>query len=258
MSVPELVALPAGYVAAADALAGRVVLVTGANGGLGAAASRAAARAGATVVLLGRRVRALEKLYDEIATPGPPPAIYPLDLEGATPSDYEVLAATIARECGGLDGILHAAAHFTGLAPLALADPSDGLRSLHVNVTAAVALTQACLPMLGQRPDASVVFVLDDPARIERAHWGAYALAKAGLGALVRVWSDELGKSPVRIAGLLPGPMRTPLRARAYFAEDPGAVAPPDAFAPACTFLLGPDGASVRGAVLDARPLGQG
>ncbi|HVF35408.1 MAG TPA: SDR family NAD(P)-dependent oxidoreductase [Candidatus Saccharimonadia bacterium] len=252
----ELVAMPPGYVPAANALAGRVVLVTGASGGLGAAASRAAARAGATVVLLGRRVRALEKLYDELKLLGQEPAIYPLDLEGATAADYDELAATIARECGGLDAILHAAAHFEGLTPLALVEPAAWLRALHVNLGAATALTQACVPLLQKSADASVVFVLDDGARIERAYWGGYAVAKAGLESLIRVWADELEKSTVRIAGLLPGPMRTALRARAYFAEDPGTIDEPAVYAPACTYLLGPDGASVRGAVLDARPLG--
>src|SRR5688572_12923835 len=80
---------PAVHAHRADALAGRVVLVTGACGGFGTAAAHAAARAGATVVLLGRRVRALEKLYDALEAAGAPkPAIYPLNLEGATPADY--------------------------------------------------------------------------------------------------------------------------------------------------------------------------
>ena len=257
MTARELVAFPAGYAPARDALAGRVVLVTGANGGLGSAAAKAAARAGATVVLLGRRVRALEKLYDEIEAAGSPkPAIYPLDLAGASPTDYAKLADTIVRECGRLDAVLHAAAHFEGLTPLALAAPEDWLRALHVNLGAAMLLTQACLPALEPSGDGSVVFVLDDRGRVEAAHWGGYAVAKAGLYALIRIWGDELEKSSVRVAGLLPGPMRTALRAKAYFAENPGDVDPPERYADACLYLLGPDGAAVRGAVLDARALG--
>ena len=240
----------------AHALRDAVVLVCGAAGGLGSAVARAAGAAGATVVLLGRRVPSLEKLYDELERAGgAKPALYPLDLEGATPDDYAQLAATIERELGRLDGILHAAAHFDGLVPLALVAPQDWLRAIHVNLAAAMLLTQACLPLLQKSPDASVVFVLDDRGQTERAHWGGYAVAKAGLYALVRIWGDELEKSPVRIAGLLPGPMRTALRARAWFAENPQDVPPPEAYVPACLYLLGPDGAAVRGAVLDARAL---
>src|SRR5690606_14153714 len=75
-------------VAAAPPLAGRVVLVAGAPGGLGAAAARACATAGATLVLLGRRLPRLNRIYDAVARLGPEPLLYPLDLEGASPDDY--------------------------------------------------------------------------------------------------------------------------------------------------------------------------
>ena len=86
---------------APDALRDRVVLVAGATGGLGRATSLAAAAAGATVVLLGRKVRALEAVYDEIERLGAPqPAVYPMDLAGATPRDYVDLSDSIEREFG--------------------------------------------------------------------------------------------------------------------------------------------------------------
>ena len=66
----------------------RVVLITGAAGGLGSAAAMACARAGATVVLLGRKLAPLNRLYDAITAAGPEPLLYPLDLEGADPDDY--------------------------------------------------------------------------------------------------------------------------------------------------------------------------
>src|ERR1700754_459960 len=98
---------------AGDSLRERVVLVTGATGGLGRATSLAAAEAGATVVLLGRKVRVLEKLYDESESRGgATPAVYPMDLAGATPRDYVDLSDSIEREFGRLNGLVHAAAHF--------------------------------------------------------------------------------------------------------------------------------------------------
>src|SRR4029079_19015927 len=127
----------------------------------------AAARAGASVVLLGRKVRALEKVYDEItALQAEPPAIYPLDLCGATQRGYSELAATLERESGRLDGILHAAAHFEGLRPASDIAPAEWMRATRAHLTAPLLLTQACLPLLQAAPDASVVFVLDDPARM--------------------------------------------------------------------------------------------
>lgn len=220
-------------------LAGRTILIVGAHGALGDAAARACAAHGATVVLLGRRVPKLTRLYDAIEASGAPqPAIYPLDLEGASPDDYAELAAAIERDCGRLDGILHCAAEFKGLVSLENLPPDDWQRALHVNLSAPLLLTQACLPLLRAREDAAVVFVLDDPQRIGKALWGGYAVAKFGLAGLVEVLHDELENSPVRVHGLLPGPMRTPLRGKAFFAEDPGQVPEASAYASACVRLL--------------------
>jgi NAD(P)-dependent dehydrogenase (short-subunit alcohol dehydrogenase family) len=245
------VAAAAEFTPAADALAGRTILVVGAHGALGDAAARACAAAGATVVLLGRRLPKLTRLYDAIEASGAPtPAIFPLDLEGAGPADYDQLAESIERECGRLDGILHVAADFKGLMSLAGASPEELVRSLHVNLTAPLLLTRACLPLLMQRDDAAVVFLLDAPERIARAHWGGYGLAKQALAGAVAALGDELENSPVRIHGLQPGPMRTPLRARAFFGEDTARWPTADAYAPACVWLLSPDAAALRGKVL--------
>jgi len=144
---------------AAGVLAGRVILVTGAYGGLGEAAARACAQAGATLVLLGRKVPKLSRTYDAVKAIGPQPALYPLDLAGADPADYEAMADTLEREMGGLHGILHCAAEFTGLKPLEATPPEEFVRNLHVNLTAPWLLTQACLPLLRKAADSAVVFV---------------------------------------------------------------------------------------------------
>lgn len=234
---------------AADALAGRVVLVTGAHGGLGAEAAKACARAGATVVLLGRKVPKLNRVYDAVKALGPEPAIYPIDLAGADPADYAQLADKVAGELGGLNGLLHCAAEFSGLAPLETIEPEAFVRCLHVNLTAPWLLTQACLPWLRKAGDSAVVFTTDDPARVGKAYWGAYGLAKQGLAALVRQLGAETDQTPVRVAGLEPGPMRTDLRARAYADEAQLRVPGPAAYAAACVHLLSPAGAAHRGQV---------
>lgn len=234
---------------AADALAGRTVLVTGAHGGLGSEAAKACARAGANVVLLGRRVPKLGRVYDAIKAIGPEPALYPLDLAGADPADYEAMADKIVEEFGGLHGVLHCAVEFTGLAPLEATAPETFLRNLHVNLTAPWLLTQACLPHLRRTGDAAVVFVTDELARVSRAYWGAYGIAKHGLAALVRQLAAESASAGVRVAGLEPGPMRTDLRARAYADETKLQVPGPAAYAPAAVHLLSPAGAGFSGTV---------
>ena len=253
MSASTSARLPADWQAPSDYLSERVVLVAGGNGGLGRASALACVRAGASVVLLGRRIARLEKVYDEIlALKTAQPALYPLDLAGATPRDYAELAATIEREFGRLDGIVHAAAHFEGLRPAADIETDNWLRGMHVNVSAPFLLTQACLPLLRERKQAAVVFVLDDPSRMGRAYWGAYGVAKQALAGLVSILRDEWESTPVRAHALLPAPMRTPLRHEAYYGEDANTIPLPAATANAVTYLLGDAAAAVQ-ATLDLR-----
>lgn len=231
------------------ALEGRVVVLTGANGGLGSAAAAASARAGATVVLLGRKLPRLNRVYDALAQLGPEPLLYPLDLEGAQPDDYAEMAARIESELGRLDGVLHCAADFPGLTPLAQTDPAAFARAVHVNLTAPWWLSQACLPLLGRSADAALVFALDDPQRVGQAYWGGYGAAQHGLAALVGMLHAELANTGIRVAGLRPGPMRTALRSRAYVEETDRSARDPGAYAHACVELLSAAGAVHRGQV---------
>jgi NAD(P)-dependent dehydrogenase (short-subunit alcohol dehydrogenase family) len=236
---------------AAGALAGRTVLVAGAHGGLGSAASLACARAGATVVLLGRKVPKLNRLYDALAAEGPEPLLYPLDLEGAAPDDYAELATRIETELGRLDGLLHCAAEIRGQTPLAHTDPADFARALHIGLTARWWLTQACLPLLAKSKGASVVFAIDDLALAGKAFWGGYGIAQHGLATLIGMLQAELGADGPRISGLQPGPMRTTLRGRAFVADQDHDARDPSAYAAACVQLLSPAGAPYRGRIFD-------
>nr|WP_202406857.1 MULTISPECIES: SDR family NAD(P)-dependent oxidoreductase [unclassified Xanthomonas] len=230
-------------------MAQRVILVSGAAGGLGSAAALACAQAGATVVLLGHKPARLNRVYDAIAAIGAAPLLYPLDLLGATPADYATLAERLQGELGRLDGLLHCAADFAGLTPFEHADPAQFARALHVNLTAAAWLTQACLPLLRQAEDAAIVFAVDDPARVGQAYWGGYGAAQHGRRGLLASLHGELAASRVRVAGLQPGPMRTALRARAYTHQEDLDAVDPARYAGACVELLSPAGAAHRGAI---------
>jgi NAD(P)-dependent dehydrogenase (short-subunit alcohol dehydrogenase family) len=232
-------------------LAGRVVLLTGAHGGLGSAAAEACAAAGATLVLMGRRLPRLNRVYDAVAQAGPEPLLYPLDLEGASPQDYAELAQRLEAEFGRLDGLLHCAADFRGLTPLEHVDPAVFASTLHVNLTAPWWLLQACLPLLRRSADASVVLTVDEPGRVGQAYWGAYGVAQHGLHALLGMLAAELAGSGVRVAGFSPGPMRTSLRARAYAEDSAAATRDPAECAAACVQLLSAAGARHAGTILD-------
>ncbi|MGH8113572.1 MAG: SDR family NAD(P)-dependent oxidoreductase [Rhodanobacteraceae bacterium] len=254
MSLP-VTRLPVDWTPAAESLAGRVVLITGAAGGLGRASAVTCAKAGATVLLADRKTRALEPVYDEIAAlPGAPrPVLQPMDLQGASPLEYQTFAESIERQLGRLDGLVHAAVKCEGLTPLAMLSPEEWITTLHVDLSAPFLLTQACIPLLLARNDSAVVFVLDDPERMGRAHWGAYGVAKAGLEGLASILHQESDETSLRVHALLPAPMRTRLRRMVWAGEDPATVATPEAAAQAVLYLLSPDARAARGKLLDLR-----
>ena len=233
-------------------LAGRVILVVGAAGGLGSAAAVACAQAGATVVLLGRKVAPLNRVYDAVKAVGPEPLLYPLDLVGAGPDEFDELAQRIEAELGRLDGVLHCAAEFKGLTPLLHTDPADFARAIHVDLTARWWLTQACLPLVAKSDAGAVVFAIDDPARGgSPAFWGGYGLAQAAQATLVPMLQAELGEHGPRISGLRPGPMRTTLRGKAFQANTDLLAKPAADYAAACVELLSAAGAAQRGRILE-------
>ena len=229
-------------------LTGRVYLVTGAGAGLGRAVSLAFARAGATVVLLDKEMKALEAVYDEIETAGgPQPAIFAADLEGAQPHEFHKLVETLESELGRLDGLVHAAARLGPLMPLATYPPEDWTAVLRVNLTAPYLLTQACLPLLEHAEDPSVTFVSDPVGAEPEAYWGAFAVSKAGLEGLAQVLARETERGAVRVNTVEPGPLRTSLQLEAFPAGDSAAWRDPAEVAPLFLEIVQPAASGVHG-----------
>ncbi|MDZ7594037.1 MAG: SDR family NAD(P)-dependent oxidoreductase [Thiobacillus sp.] len=238
-----------------DLLAGRVILVTGASSGLGRAASLAFARHGATVALLARNEARLEVVYDEIlAAGGPEPAMFPYDLASADDRSLETLAGAIAQHLKRLDGVLHSAHQFYSLTPLELQTLEQWQALMRVNLIAPFALTRACLPLLKQAPDASVVFTGETHGHQPSAYWGGYAVAKSGLETLTRIWTDELGSSASpRINTLIPGQAATTLRSRTHPGLAPETVPSVDDLMPWYLYLMGADSRAVRGQIVECQ-----
>ena len=247
---------PRTHRARPDELAGRVIAITGASAGLGRAVALACARHGASVVLIGRNEARLEAVHAEIAASGAPEAsIGVLDLERALAGDYHALTQALAERYGRLDGLLHNAAILGTLSPIEHYDVPTWCRVLHVNVTAAFALTRELLPVMKKSADASIVFASSSVGRRGRAYWGAYAVSKFALEGLSQVLADELsGTSAIRVNTLNPGRARTAMRRQAYPAEDVATVPLPAALTGPYIALLGPASRGVTGGAFDAQP----
>ncbi len=243
------------YLPRPDLLAGRVILVTGASSGLGRAASLAFARHGATVALLARDANKLEAVYDEIvAAGGPEPAMFPYDLAAADDRSLETLAGTIAHHLKRLDGVLHSAHQFYSLTPLELQTLEQWQTVMRVNLIAPFALTRACMPLLKQAPDASVIFTGETHGHHPVAYWGGYAVAKSGLETLTHIWADELSTNEaLRINTLIPGQVATTLRSRTHPGLSPETLLSIDDLMPWYLYLMGEDSRTVRGQIVECQ-----
>ncbi len=240
------------YQAPKDLLKERVILVTGAGRGIGRAAARAFAAHGATVILLGRKVKALEAVYDEIVADGQPqPAIFPLDLEQTEDAELIAMAAGIQEQLGRLDGILHnAVAAFT---PAALEHHSlrEWMQHLRVNLAMPAALNRACLPLLKASPDASVILTSDDHAGRVRGYWGALAVTKAAIELLAQIQADEWDALPnLRINAVVPGPVDSPQRQRTHPGDVKTHLRRPEELMPVYLYLMGPDSRGTDGRII--------
>jgi NAD(P)-dependent dehydrogenase (short-subunit alcohol dehydrogenase family) len=218
--------------AEADQLNDRIILITGAARGIGASVAQACAAAGATVILLDKQVRLLESVYDRIEQAGGPmPAIYPLDLKGASAPDYQQLADTIQDQFGRLDAVIHCAATLGQLAPVEHQDVKTWLETLHINLTASYLLTRACVPLLKQQPDSHLIFTTD--SHRDKAYWGAYGISKAATDAFAAQLQQELeAQGHVQVHNIDPGKVQTELYRRAFPAVDPSDLPEADEVAP--------------------------
>jgi len=246
---------PRTHSARPDELAGRVIAITGASSGIGRAVALACARVGAEVILVGRNARKLEAVHTEIETAGgPSPTIAMLDLEKAIAADYDQLAAAVLERFGRLDGLLHNAGILGTLSPIEHHDVPTWCRVMHINVTAAFALTQVLLPALKRSQDASVLFTSSSVGRQGRAYWGAYAVSKFATEGLMQVLASELENiTSIRVNSLNPGRARTMMRRQAYPAEDLNTLPMPETLTGPYIALLGPASRGVTGKTFDCQ-----
>ncbi|HTV44878.1 MAG TPA: SDR family NAD(P)-dependent oxidoreductase [Stellaceae bacterium] len=220
-------------------LAGKIALITGASRGIGAAVAFRFAAEGAHVVLAARTVGGLEELDDAIRAAGGSATLVPLDLRDFAKIDE--LAAALARRYGRLDILVGNAGELGFFTPLGHLPPTVWSEVIDLNLSANWRLIRAMDPLLRAAPAGRAIFVTSRAAHDTLAYWGAYAVSKAGLDMLVRIYAAELARTAATANLVDPGTVRTRLRARAFPGEDPDRLPPPESVTDAFLELALPE-----------------
>jgi len=223
----------------AGRLAGKIALITGASRGIGAAVAESFAREGAHVVLAARTVGGLEETDDRVRAAGGTATLVPLDLRDFIKLDE--LAAALYQRYGRLDILVGNAGEFGVFTPLPHMEPAVWSEVLELNLTANWRLIRAMDPLLRAAEHGRAIFVTTQLARQPLPYYGAYAVSKAGLETLVKIYAGELGRTRVRVNLIDPGNLRTRLRARIFPGEKPETVPPPESVADAFIELAVPE-----------------
>jgi len=230
-------------------LSGRLVAITGAARGIGAAAARAFAAQGARVALISRDAARLADLAAQI---GPGALALPCDV-----ADAGALAEALARAEAGfgpLEVLINNAGVVDPIARIADTAPDDFARTMAVNIGGVFNGMRAALPGMTARGRGTILTIGSGAAHAPLEGWAAYCTSKAGALMLTRAAHLEAGGAGVRVISLSPGTVATDMQAQIKASGvnpvsqlDWSVHIPPDWPARALVWLCGPGGEAYRG-----------
>lgn len=206
----------------------KVWVVTGGAGVLGQALIRCILASGDDCLAIDKDKKGLEKLHDSLEADGfSPPALYPMDLIGASIDDYEVLGDVIKRTFGQIDHLVHAATFFKALRPLMHQPADEWLQITHIGVHAPLFLTQSLIKLIHPSRGSSITWITDPVCLDKPAHWGAYGLSQASRTWLAEALALELGPKAPRSRAISVGEFYSPVSAQAWPAKSQQAYPDP-------------------------------
>ena len=219
----------------------KVVLITGANGGLGNAVTETFLKAGATVAGASRQIS-----QDEFKSPN----FYAFPAELSTLAAAKKLAQDVVQKCGRIDVLAHLIGAFAAAGPIADTDDATWQKMLDLNLNSTFHMVRAVLPHLRKSRGGRILAIGSRLALEPQPGVGAYQVSKAALVALVRTLALENKDLGITANVVLPETMDTPTNRAAMPKADPSKWVQPQAVADLLVALAGPAGAAVSGAVI--------
>mgnify|MGYP005697275741 FL=1 len=201
----------------------KVILITGANKGIGKTLSLEFSKMGVNIVLLGRNEESLDSVYDEIiTTTSTKPLIIKCDLSDIDNKSAKQINDEIMGVYGRLDGVIFNAAKLGKMSTIEDYEEDIWKEVFNINLHSAFIISKEVLPALKAAPNGRIIFTSSGVAEVGKAFWGAYSASKFAVKGLAEILRDELDTtSNIKVFNYDPGKTRTSMRALAYPAENP-------------------------------------
>ena len=220
---------------------GKVVLVTGANGGLGTYVTQAFLDAGATVVGTSRKIQ-----QSDFNSPN----FTALPAEISTREGAQTLVDEVVARFGKLDALAHTVGGFAGGQSIVDTDDATFQRMFDLNLNCVFHILRAAVPSLRKTGNGRVIAIGSRAALEPGAGVGAYSASKAAMVSLIRTVALENKDAGLTANVILPGTMDTPANRKAIPSADFSKWVRPATVASLITWLAGDAGKDVNGAVI--------
>lgn len=220
---------------------GKVVLVTGANGGLGTYVTQSFLDAGATVIGTSRKIQ-----QSEFNSPG----FTAMPAELSTRENTRALVDQVVARFGKLDVLAHTVGGFAGGQPVAEIDDATFQRMMEVNLNSTFHILRATIPVLRKTGQGRIIAIGSRAALEPGANVGAYSASKSAMVSLIRTAAQENKDAGITANVILPGTMDTPANRQAMPNADFSKWVRPATVASLVVWLARDAGPAVNGAVI--------
>jgi len=224
-----------------QSMEGKVVLVTGADGGLGKYVTQSFLDAGATVIGTSRKVKQSDFGSQSFTA---------LPAEISSRGDAQGLVDQVVARFSSLDVLAHTVGGFAGGQSIADTDDATFQRMLDVNLNSLFHVLRATIPVMRQIGRGRIIAIGSRAALEPGAAVGAYSASKAAMVSLIRTVALENKDVGLRANVILPGTMDTPANRKSIPNADFSKWVKPDSVASLITWLANDAGNDINGAVI--------